>query len=233
MLPQITISIAFSAGLLSFFSPCLLPVIPGFIAYVTGVTHAEHQQLSKRLHSLVHGICFVLGFSLIYIALGWSASSVGSIFFEHDVWLRRAGALFIGTMGLAMLEVIQIPILNREFRLPVRLRRFRSLGSFLVGLTFALGWSPCIGPIMASILFLAGTDPQHGVYLMAAFSFGFAVPFLVTAYAFPSWRSFNKFTPVLRRVGGALLIVTAVLLWLDMLRELAIYFVTVSGYIGI
>ena len=178
--------IAFFAGVGSFFSPCVLPLVPSFLIYISGATIQDYKDLSDRecrRSTLLHSVSFIAGFSVVFIALGLFSSFLGNLSPAYQKWIMVVGGLILIVMGLNMLRLLRIPFLNREKTIHLGRKRAGLFGSFLVGVTFSLGWTPCIGPVLASILLLAATGGSviGGFYLLGLYSLGLAVPFFIAA----------------------------------------------------
>lgn len=213
---------AVAAGLLSFLSPCVLPLVPSYAAFLTGVSAKDAAgRRSRRGTTLVHAGAFVLGFSLVFVLLGLSATAVGGAFREYGEWISRAGGVLLLAFGLVLLGVIRLPILQRDVRLLERtrgLRRFGPVGSGVVGAAFGAGWTPCIGPALAGILALAATSGNtgEGVALLSAYSAGLAIPFLAAAVAVERFTltgpRVQRWMPRINRISGALLLTLGALL---------------------
>ena len=210
------VAVAFAAGLLSFLSPCVLPLVPSYIGFLTGMTLPEMS--GRRRVALLHALLFVAGFSLVFILLGASATALGRALNYYQIWLQRIGGVLIIAFGLVCLGVIKVDLLTQERRVHVQHKPVGYLGSALVGMAFAAGWTPCIGPVLGAILGLAATstDVTRGMLLLAVYSAGLAVPFLIAAVAvesFLGWfQRFRRFLPWVMRVSGVLLILVGVLL---------------------
>ncbi len=208
--------VAFLGGLLSFLSPCVLPLVPSYIGFLTGLTIEEMGD--RRRWAVLHALFFVAGFSLVFIAMGAGATQLGAALKYNKLWLARAGGVLVIFFGLYSLGVLRIRALDQERRLHLNRKPMGFLGSTLVGMTFAAGWTPCIGPVLGSILLMAGTssDLQRGVILLAAYSAGLAVPFLLVAVALDAFRDwfqrFRRWMPWVQRISGGILIVIGVLL---------------------
>lgn len=208
--------VAFMAGLLSFLSPCVLPLVPSYVGFITGMTLPE--MAGRRRVALTHALLFVLGFSLIFVILGASATALGQTLNYYQVWLQRVGGVLIILFGLLCLGVFKVGLLNQERRVHLERKPVGYLGSALVGMAFGAGWTPCIGPVLGGILGLAATtnDVARGMQLLAAYSAGLAVPFLIAAVAvesFLDWfQRFRRYLPWVMRLSGILLIVVGVLL---------------------
>ena len=223
--------VAFTAGILTFLSPCILPLVPSFIAYITGVSYGGlkegHKSEKVRLSILSHTALFIMGFSVVFILLGLTATAIGQALFEYQKPIRIAGGVLIMLFGLTLTGVIKIGFLQKEHQLSVHAKKASYLGSFLVGVTFAAAWTPCAGPILGSILVIAGTGESvsKGALLLALYSAGIAVPFLLTALATHSFLGyFNRFKKVMAHVNvvaGILLIVIGALIMTDYLNVIS------------
>jgi cytochrome c-type biogenesis protein len=208
--------VAFAAGVLSFLSPCVLPLVPSYIGFLTGMTLPEMG--GRRRVALIHALLFVLGFSLIFILLGASATALGRALNYYQVWLQRIGGILIILFGLFCLGAFQVGVLSRERRLHLERKPVGYLGSALVGMAFAAGWTPCIGPVLGGILGLAATsaDVSEGMLLLGVYSAGLALPFLIAALALDSFldwfQRFRRFLPWVMRISGLLLVFVGILL---------------------
>ena len=216
------VAVAFSAGLFSFLSPCVLPLFPSYISFITGMSVADlSADLSAvaRRRVLLHALAFVLGFSLVFVALGASFSAVGQFLLDYRDWIRKVGGALIVLFGLYIAGVLKLALLGRTTQWQIREKPAGYLGSLAVGVTFAIGWTPCVGPILGAILTLAGTAETvgRGVGLLVAYSAGLGVPFLLSALALgPFLRFFQRyrpFIPVVERAAGVILIVVGVLVF--------------------
>ena len=220
--------VAFLAGLLSFLSPCVLPVVPSYLSYITGIAGAA--EIGARRHlALLHALLFVTGFSIIFIALGATATALGRVLNYYQQWLERAGGVLIIAFGLYTIGVLKLGVLSREFRFQLGDKPIGFLGSGLAGMAFGAGWTPCIGPILGSILLYITASPDadlsKGIPLMLAYSLGLAIPFLVAAAAFERFllvsKRFKQHIVWVERVAGVLLIVFGLLLVTGTFSKLA------------
>lgn len=217
--------VAFLGGLVSFLSPCVLPLVPSYLGFLTGLTIEEMGD--KRRWAVLHALCFVLGFSLIFIALGAGATALGATLKFHREWIARVGGVMLIAFGLYSLGVLRIGLLDRDQRLHLDRKPMGFLGSTLVGMAFAAGWTPCLGPILGGILTMASASDsvERGVVLLAAYSAGLAVPFLLAAFAVDSFRGwfvkFRRWMPWVQRVSGVLLLVVGLLLVSGQLSRMA------------
>ena len=212
--------VAFSAGLFSFLSPCVLPLFPSYLSFITGMSVGDLSgdlTAAARRRVLLHAVTFVLGFSLVFVSLGASFSAAGQVLFQYRDWIRIVGGLLIIVFGLYIAGLLSIGLFARSQQWQIREKPAGYVGSFLVGVTFAIGWTPCVGPILGAILSLAGTAEtvSRGVGLLIAYSAGLGVPFLLSAVALGSFLKFFKryrpFIPIVERGAGVLLVVVGVL----------------------
>ncbi|MBA3673170.1 MAG: cytochrome c biogenesis protein CcdA [Gemmatimonadaceae bacterium] len=222
------IALAFGAGILSFLSPCVLPLVPSYLTFVTGVGFEELS--GARRAALVHALLFVLGFTMIFVALGASATILGRVLLAYRVWITRAGGVLIIVFGLHMLGVLRLSSFDRERRLHLVDKPVGYLGSVLVGIAFGAGWTPCLGPILGAILTYTATQGElgRGLPLLLAYSLGLALPFVVAAVAVERFlgavRRFRPWLGLVSRVSGVLLVVVGLLMLFD-------YFTTMSAYL--
>lgn len=216
---------AFAAGLLSFLSPCVLPLIPSYVSFLTGMTVEEMQV--RRGTTLLHALWFVAGFSLIFIALGASASALGVALLASQHWIARVSGVLLILFGLYLVGMVRPAFLMRERRVHLARKPLGYVGSSVAGVAFGAAWTPCIGPILGGILTLAATRASiaQGTALLGVYALGLAVPFLITAFAldrFLVW--FQRFRPFIRwveLVAGILLIILGLLLITDRFTLLA------------
>lgn len=216
---------AFGAGVLSFMSPCCLPIYPSFLSYVTGVSIDEISAGSKAARSRVlqHSLAFFAGFSTIYVALGLTASALAGFFVGGREWLPVVGGIWVAAMGLALMGVVKIPFLMRDRRVQLARKPQGLLGSAAVGLAFAAGWTPCIGPILGGVLALAVASPGYGGLLLLAYSIGFAIPFVALAYSLSSVRWLSQYSHVVERVGGTIMVAMGLLLAFGLMERLSAF----------
>jgi len=223
------IPVALAAGVLSFLSPCVLPLVPSYLSFVTGMTLDDLQDGADRRVVMLHSVLFVSGFTAVFILLGATASFLGQFFRLYDVWVARAGGLIIILLGLHLLGVFRFTTLLREKRLHLADKPAGKLGTLAVGAAFGAGWTPCIGPVLGAILTLAGTSETiwSGVGLLLVYSVGLAVPFLLAALALDwflnAFRRFRRFIPVVEKASGLLLIALGVLLLTGTFTVLSAY----------
>ena len=215
---------AFIAGLLTFLAPCTLPLVPAYLGFFSGVSLDELKDsgraLAARRKIFLNGLAFVVGFSVIFIVFGTLAGFAGAALVPYRIWLSRIGGVFVIIFGLFMLGLLKIPLLGREARLhiPAILIKGRPANSLALGAAFGFGWTPCVGPILGSILLLASTSATalSGALLLAVFSLGLAMPFLAIALGIGSasryLERFSRFLNIISIIGGLFLIGLGLLL---------------------
>ena len=230
---EVSVLIAFSAGLLSFISPCVLPLVPSYITYITGVSFKELTEVKGKGKisgaTVLHSLLFIMGFSSIFILMGASASYLGQLLVKYQYWIMKGGGLLILILGVYFTGMINIPFLQIEKRFELNKKPLGYLGSFLVGVVFAAGWTPCIGPILSTILIYASTSQSFttGVFLLIFYSLGLGIPFFLSSLAFNSFLSafdkLRRYMRVITMVSGIFLIIIGILFLTDTFREINAY----------
>ena len=227
---DISILLAFSAGLLSFLSPCVLPLVPAYVSYLTGSTIDELKDDKAKLFTLYKSFGFVLGFSIIFILMGLSITSLGKLLITHKDLFRKVGGTLIVVFGLYTIGLFKIKLFYREKRFLLFDKVKGPFSSIILGMAFAAGWTPCIGPILSSILIYATSMDSigKGVLLLVMYSLGLAVPFILTAMAIESFtiqfNKFSKYLPVISTVSGVLMIIIGIMIFTNKLAILSQYF---------
>ncbi len=224
---------AFVAGLLSFLSPCVLPLIPSYITYITGLSfadlQAEHPSHKVRQQTIIHSLLFIAGFTVVFVLLGASATFVGTFLQEHMTAIRRVGGVLIILFGIHLSGLVPIHFLLGERRFTIHRKPAGYVGSLLVGLAFAAGWTPCIGPILASILMVAATEETvyRGIALLLAYSMGLAIPFFLASLAMHQFlvffNRFKKYIRIFEIVTGVFLVIVGALVFGNYLSLLSRY----------
>jgi cytochrome c-type biogenesis protein len=235
---DITIWIAFTAGILSFFSPCVLPLIPSYITYITGLSFGQlkeaHPSTKVRVTVLLHSLTFIAGFSAVFIGLGAVAGVASSAFQTHMreglMWIQKIGGVLIFLFGIHMSGLFHFGILLGEKRVQIHSKPSGLVGTFLVGLAFAAGWTPCIGPILGAILALAAGSTGgvgRGILLLTVYSAGLGIPFLISGLLFHTFLAFfNRFRKhirIMEILTGILLMIVGAMLFFDVFGRLAGY----------
>lgn len=214
---DLNILLAFGAGFLSFISPCTLPLYPAFLSYITGMTldelKAEKGMMQKR--AILHTLFFLLGFSIIFIAIGFGTSLAKDFFFQYQDLLRQIGAILIVAFGLMIVGLLQIDFLMKDRKFQFKNRPSGYFGSVLIGLAFAAGWTPCTGPILASIIALGGANPDSAIWYMLAYYLGFAIPFFTLSFFISRLNWIRKHSQKIIKIGGYIMIAVGILLFFD------------------
>lgn len=215
---------SFIAGLLTFLAPCTLPLVPGYLGFISGVSLEDLNDPTKtkkiRWKIFQNGLFFIVGFSAVFILLGTLAGLGGRALFPYRIWLARIGGIFVILFGLFMLNILKIPFLSKDVQIktPTFFKRGSALNSLVLGSAFSLGWTPCVGPILGSILTLAaaGETVGQGTLLLSVFSLGLAIPFLVIALSIGSASAYlkriSKYLKLVSVIGGFFLIFLGILL---------------------
>lgn len=227
---DISFPLAFLAGILSFLSPCVLPLVPSYVSFITGISFKDLtvgvDKKKIRHLTITNSIAFILGFSSVFIALGISSSAVGRFFFQYVDIIRIIGGILVIIFGLFIAGFLKLDFLMIQKKIYISGKPAGYIGTFIVGMTFAAGWSPCIGPILGTILVYAGSKGSalYGFQLLTAYSLGLAVPFFLSTLAINVFLSYSpklaKFMRVIMIISGLLLIIFGILLLMDQLRVL-------------
>ena len=231
----IKLAFAFGAGFISFLTPCVLPIIPGYISYITGKNLSEIDQDKKAV--LIKTILFSLGFSLVFIALGVTASAVGNILLFLSNELRIAAGIIIILFSLQMLGLLNFQFLNQEKRIETKGYKDNYMFPFLVGSAFAFGWTPCIGPVLGSILALSATEASisKGILLLSFYSLGLAIPFILSGYFMNKFliskKGFGKYYNRVTKTGGVILLITGILITTNQIQVISYYILTTFPFL--
>ena len=226
----IKLAIAFGAGFISFLSPCVLPIIPGYVSYITGKKLDEIQQNRKIV--LLKTITFSLGFSFIFIILGIGASFIGNVLIFFNKELRIAAGIIIIIFSLNLLGILNFNFLNQDKRFETGSYKDNYFFPFVVGAAFAFGWTPCIGPVLGSILALSASEAtiSNGIILLSFYSLGLAIPFILSGYYMTvflnSKKGFGKYYGRITKTGGALLLITGLLIATNQIQVISYYILT-------
>jgi cytochrome c-type biogenesis protein len=226
----------FIAGIFTFLAPCTLPLVPGYLGFISGVSTQDLQDplksKSARKKIFWNGLLFIIGFSFVFVLLGSLAGLLGYTLFQYRIWLSRIGGIFVILFGLFMTGVLRLPFLNVEKNISgiKILKPGNPASSLIFGVTFAFGWTPCVGPILGSILTLAATSTTvgQGAFLLSVFSLGLAVPFLMVALGISSASNFiskfGRYLNIVNIIGGLFLIFLGILLFTNKLGVWIAYF---------
>ncbi|MFD0711031.1 cytochrome c biogenesis CcdA family protein [Paenibacillus sp. GCM10027626] len=224
---DVNVWIAFGAGIASFISPCCLPLYPSYLSYITGISvtdlKSEKPGKAVRIRTMSHTLFFILGFSVIYYTLGYGTSAFADFFSEYQERIRQLSAVLIILMGLILTGLIQPKLLLKERKLPLKLEKSGYLASFVFGIGFSAGWSPCTGPILAAILALAASEPGTWFQLTTAYALGFAIPFFVLAFFIGSARWIVRYSALMMKIGGSIMILMGILLFTNQMTKITIW----------
>ena len=230
----IKLAIAFGAGFISFLSPCVLPIIPGYVSYITGKKLDEIQQNRKIV--LLKTITFSLGFSFIFIILGIGASLIGNVLIFFNKELRIAAGIIIIIFSLNLLGILNFNFLNQDKRFETGSYKDNYFFPFVVGAAFAFGWTPCIGPVLGSILALSASEAtiSNGIILLSFYSLGLAIPFILSGYYMTvflnSKKGFGKYYGRITKTGGTLLLITGLLIVTNQIQVISYYILTIFPF---
>tara|TARA_B110000305_G_C19261980_1_gene550001 strand:+ start:98 stop:811 length:714 start_codon:yes stop_codon:yes gene_type:complete len=231
----IKLVLAFSAGFISFLSPCVLPIIPGYISYITGKNLDEIEK-DKRV-VLIKTILFSLGFSAVFISLGIAASAIGNILLFFSNELRIVAGSIIVLFSLQLLGVFNFNFMNKEKRIETKSYKDNYIFPFIVGAASAFGWTPCIGPVLGSIIALSATEATvtKGVILLSSYSLGLAIPFILSGYYMnkflSSKKGFGKYYSRVTKTGGAILLITGILILTNQIQVISYYILTTFPFL--
>ena len=231
----IKLILSFGAGFISFLTPCVLPIIPGYISYITGKSLNEIEQNKKVV--LLKTILFSMGFSIIFIILGATASAVGNILLFLSNELRIAAGVVIILFSLQMLGILNFNFLNQEKRIETKSYKDNYAFPLLVGAAFAFGWTPCIGPVLGSILALSATETSisTGVLLLSFYSLGLAIPFILSGYYMSKFlttrKGFSKYYGGVTKTGGVILLLTGILIATNQIQVISFYILTIFPFL--
>ncbi|WP_085523619.1 cytochrome c biogenesis CcdA family protein [Tuberibacillus sp. Marseille-P3662] len=226
--------LAFGAGLLSFVSPCTLPLYPAFLSYITGLSVDELKQkgiIQKR--ALLHTLFFLIGFSIVFSAFGFTSTLIGQFLFKNMDIFRHIGAVLIIIMGLMILGVFTPQFLMQERRLSFKNRPSGMIGSVLIGMGFAAGWTPCAGPILVAVWGMAATHPSMAYFYMFLYVIGFAIPFFLLAFFIGKLQWIQRRSQTFMKVGGIIMIILGIMLFFDWLSLITVYLSKLTGFQGL
>ena len=231
---MIELLIAFGAGLISFLSPCVLPLIPGYVSYISG--NSINELLDKKNVNLIPMVLFTIGFSIVFIIFGAASTFLGQILLQNSYELRIAAGLIIIILSLHIIGVLNIKFLNFEKRIQTNINT-NFYSPILIGMAFAFGWTPCIGPILGSILVLAATEESinKGILLLTFYSLGLAIPFILSGYLIQKFlifsKNFRKNISLVSKIGGIILLITGVLIITNQLQALGYYLLNIFPFL--
>ncbi len=228
---DVNIFLAFGAGFLSFISPCCLPLYPAFLSYITGVsvTELKEENAMMQKRTMLHTIFFLIGFSSIFIMLGMSTSFIGKFFMQYNDLIRQIGAILIVFFGFVIVGVLKPEFLMKDHKIAFKNRPTGFIGSILIGMGFAAGWTPCTGPILAAVLALSVSNPGSGMLYMIAYTLGFAIPFFILSFFIGRMQWIKKNSVKIIKIGGYVMIVMGIFLFFDWMTKITIYLIDIFG----
>ena len=231
---MIELFIAFGAGLISFLSPCVLPLIPGYISYISG--SSLNELIEKKNVNLIPIVLFTVGFSIVFIVFGAASTFLGQVLLQNSYELRLVAGLLIIILSLHIIGLINLKFLNYEKRIQANVKK-NFYSPILIGMAFAFGWTPCIGPILGSILVLAATEESinKGIFLLILYSLGLALPFILSGYLIQKFlifsKNFRKNINIVSKIGGIILLITGILILTNQLQALGYYLLNVLPFL--
>jgi cytochrome c-type biogenesis protein len=231
---NVTVIVAFSAGLVTFLSPCILPIFPSYLAYITGISIEElsHEKNFRRARKLVviNSLLFILGFSIIFVLLGASATFLGKFLSKNIRWLEIVGGVIVILLGMHFSGVFRLKFLDHEKRIHLQEKPLGFLGTVFVGMAFGAGWTPCVGPMLGAILAVAAStqDILKGIIILMSYSVGLGIPFFISGLLvhkfFEHFQKVKKYFKVISTIGGILLIIIGILLITGYFSSIVMYF---------
>jgi cytochrome c-type biogenesis protein len=231
---EVGLLIAFGAGFLSFVSPCVLPLFPAFLSYITGMSvnelQSDNQKLTKK--AMLHTVLFLIGFSSVFIMIGFSTTLISDVFTIYQDIIRQVGAILIIFFGLVIVGMLNFKFLMKDKRITFKNRPAGYMGSFFIGMAFSMGWTPCTGPILAVVISLGVTNPDQAMLLMISYILGFAIPFLVLSFFIGRLKWIQRHSMKLVKVGGYIMIFFGVALFFNWMTKLTSLLAEWTGFYG-
>ncbi|UJL47133.1 sulfite exporter TauE/SafE family protein [Virgibacillus sp. NKC19-16] len=231
---EINIFLAFGAGFLSFISPCVLPLYPVFLSYITGMSVSDIKEENKKINkkALLHTIFFLLGFSSIFIMIGFTTTFISEFLLTYQDLIRQIGSVVIIFFGLVIVGVLKFDFLMKDRKISFKNRPGGFFGTFIIGMAFSLGWTPCTGPILAIVLSLAATNPDIGMVMMISYILGFSIPFLILSLFIGKLNWIKKHSIRLVKIGGYVMIFMGIALFFDWMTKLTAFLAGWFGFYG-
>jgi cytochrome c-type biogenesis protein len=231
---DVNVFLAFGAGFLSFLSPCVFPLYPAFLSYITGMSVQELKEDNGMLKrtSLIHTAMFLIGFTTIFLVLGFSGSFFAQFLIQNEAIIRRLGAILIIFFGFVIIGVFNFEFLMKDRKISFKNRPSGYLGTFLIGLTFSLGWTPCTGPILAAVLSLGADSPDLFLVMMLAYSLGFSVPFVALSFFIGKLNWIKRHSSGIVKAGGYVMILVGIALYFNWMAKLTSYLAGLFNFQG-
>lgn len=230
-LADVNVFIAIFAGFLSFISPCCLPLYPAFLSYITGMSLGDmkEEKVLLQRRSFFHTIFFLVGFSIIFLAIGYGTTFVGQFFIQYQEFIRQIGAIFLIALGLVIVGILQPTFLMGEYKYTFKSRPSGYVGSMFIGVAFAAGWTPCTGPILVSVIALAATNPSSSLIYMIAYIIGFSIPFLMLSFFIGKLTWIKRHSEGLMKIGGGIMVIMGILLFFNWMTKITIFMTNLFG----
>lgn len=231
---EVSLLLAFGAGFLSFISPCVLPLFPAFLSYITGMSVSELNEDNRTLtkKAFLHTVFFLLGFSSIFIMLGFTTTLLSDYLTMYQDLIRQIGAILIVFFGLVIIGVFNFQFLMKDKRVAFKNRPAGFFGSFLIGMAFSMGWTPCTGPILVGVFYMAANDPSQGMLVMLSYVLGFAIPFLVLSFFVGKIKWIRNHSMKLVKFGGYIMIIFGIALFFNWMTKLTSLIAEWTGFYG-
>jgi len=231
---DINVFIAFGAGFLSFISPCVFPLYPAFLSYITGMSVDEMTAEDKGINwkSVIHTIFFLIGFSSIFVVLGFSTTFFAEFLQANKDLIRQLGAILIIFFGLVIVGILNFEFLMKDRSITFKNKPAGYLGSLLIGTAFSLGWTPCMGPILVIVLSLAATQPDIGLLMMISYTLGFSIPFFVLSFFVGKLNWFRRHSQKITQIGGYTMIFVGIALFFDWMTKLTGFLASWFDFVG-
>ncbi|MCM3789538.1 cytochrome c biogenesis protein CcdA [Domibacillus indicus] len=228
---ELNVFLAFGAGFLSFISPCCLPLYPAFLSYITGmsVNELKNDNAMLQRRSMLHTLFFLLGFSLVFVLIGFGSSFIGQFLKEWDDLIRQLGAIFIIFFGLVVTGFLQPGFMMSEKKVTFKNRPVGYAGSSLIGLAFGAGWTPCTGPILLAVIYMAGTNPDSAMLYMVSYALGFAIPFFVLSFFIGRMKWIRLHSAKIVKIGGYVMIGMGIILFFDWMTQIIMILTPLFG----
>ncbi|MCI2254077.1 cytochrome c biogenesis protein CcdA [Domibacillus sp. PGB-M46] len=228
---ELNVFLAFGAGFLSFISPCCLPLYPAFLSYITGmsVNELKNDNAMLQRRSMLHTLFFLLGFSLVFVLIGFGSSFIGQFLKEWDDLIRQLGAIFIIFFGLVVTGILQPGFMMSEKKVMFKNRPVGYAGSSLIGLAFGAGWTPCTGPILLAVIYMAGTNPDSAMVYMVSYALGFAIPFFVLSFFIGRMKWIRLHSAKIVKTGGYVMIGMGIILFFDWMTQIIMILTPLFG----
>ena len=234
VMSEINIFLAFGAGFLSFISPCVLPLYPVFLSYITGMSVSEINDENKKLNkkALIHTFCFLIGFSSIFIMIGFSTTFIAEFLTLYQDLIKQIGAIVIIFFGLVLVGILNFEFLMKDRKIHFKNRPAGFFGSIIIGMAFSLGWTPCVGPILLIVLSLAATNPEVGMVMMISYILGFSIPFILLSLFIGKLKWIKKHSSRLVTIGGWVMVLMGIALFFDWMTKLTGFLAGWFGFSG-